>query len=245
MEHRPAVTRYRHNKNRFVISLTILALLGILAAAISIAVPLFTRQPERQQNIGTEGSEPETGWELMLVNRTNPLPEGYQVKTRALPNGLLFDKRAYKHLVDMIADGKSQGLSFVICSAYRSMDRQRELFDDQVADERANGLDHDRAVEVAATKVALPGTSEHNLGLAADIVALDYQKLDEGILNTPEYRWLRDNSYRYGFILRYPEGKSDITGIIFEPWHFRYVGKEAAEAITQSGLCLEEYLGKD
>jgi D-alanyl-D-alanine carboxypeptidase len=182
-------------------------------------------------------------WRLVLVNLSHPLPEGYTVKTRALPNGLLFDERAYDDLMDMIRDGKNQGLSFVICSAYRTIEKQQKLFDEQVGVEQAAGLSYDEAVETTKTKVAWPGTSEHNLGLAVDIVALSYQKLDRGYLDTPECQWLMANCYKYGFIVRYPENKSKITKIIFEPWHYRYVGVEAATEITEKGLCLEEYLG--
>ena len=92
--------------------------------------------------------------------------------------------------------------------------------------------------------MAYPGTSEHNLGLAADIVAKDYQLLDDKQAETPEAVWLEENCWRYGFILRYPTDKTGETGIIFEPWHYRYVGKEAAREIMEQGICLEEYLGE-
>lgn len=183
-------------------------------------------------------------WNLVLVNATHPLPGGFYVETRELPNGLGIDSRVYDDLMAMVGDAKSQGLSLVICSAYRTVEKQQELFDAEVAAKEAGGLSHDSAVAAAKTAVAQPGTSEHNLGLAADIVALAYQKLDEGYLNTPECKWLAENSWKYGFIMRYPEGKSDITKIVFEPWHYRYVGKEAAEEIKEQGVCLEEYLGE-
>ncbi len=181
-------------------------------------------------------------WRLQLVNKDNPLPQDYSAQMRELPNGLLIDARIYEDLMAMINEGESQGLDFVICSAYRSVEKQQGLFDAQVSVEMAAGLDHDQAVKTTATKVAPPGTSEHNLGLAADIVAFSYQKLDNGFCDTPECSWLRENAHRFGFILRYPEEKSSATGIIYEPWHFRYVGKEHAEAIRANGICLEEYL---
>ena len=93
--------------------------------------------------------------------------------------------------------------------------------------------------------MARPGTSEHQLGLALDIVDLDYQQLDTRQEETPEQKWLMENSWKYGFILRYPTDKSNITGIIYEPWHYRYVGKEAAKVIHEKGICLEEYLEND
>lgn len=182
-------------------------------------------------------------WRLRLVNSTHPLPEGFTVETKALPNSLQFDARAYDDLMEMMRDGKEAGLSFVICSAYRTVAKQKELFDEQVAVEQNNGLTYVQAVETTKTKVAWPGSSEHNLGLAVDIVALGYQKLDEGYLETPECKWLQENSYKYGFIMRYPQDKSNITKIIFEPWHYRYVGADAAAEIKEQGVCLEEYLG--
>ena len=99
------------------------------------------------------------------------------------------------------------------------------------------------AAKEAATVVAMPGTSEHELGLAVDLVDTDYPYLDEAQENTDTQKWLMENSWRYGFILRYPNDKSEITGIIYEPWHYRYVGKETAKAIYESGLCMEEFFG--
>ena len=106
----------------------------------------------------------------------------------------------------------------------------------------AAGYDAEEADQKAATVVARPGTSEHELGLAVDIVDADYQQLDEGQASTPVQQWLMEHCWEYGFILRYPDGKSDLTGIIYEPWHYRYVGVETAQALRESGQCLEEYL---
>ena len=92
------------------------------------------------------------------------------------------------------------------------------------------------------TVVALPGTSEHQLGLALDLVDESYQNLDEGQENTKVQKWLMQNSWRYGFILRYPTDKSSVTGIIYEPWHYRYLGRDMARDVYESGLCLEEFL---
>ena len=106
----------------------------------------------------------------------------------------------------------------------------------------AAGYDAEEADQKAATVVARPGTSEHELGLAVDIVDAGYQQLDEGQASTPVQQWLMAHCWEYGFILRYPDGKSDLTGIIYEPWHYRYVGVETAQALRESGQCLEEYL---
>ena len=102
----------------------------------------------------------------------------------------------------------------------------------------------DRSAAYAARWVAKPGTSEHQTGLALDIVAASYQLLDEGQEDTAEQKWLMENSWKYGFILRYMKDKTDITGTSFEPWHYRYVGVEDAQKITAQGVCLEEYLGR-
>ena len=134
------------------------------------------------------------------------------------------------------------GLTPVVCSAHRSVSLQQSLYDDMVDEFVSRGYDRAEAEKLAAQEVALPGTSEHHLGLAVDIVDWDYQLLDEGQEDTAVQKWLLENSWRYGFILRYPTEKTNMTGIIYEPWHYRYVGKERAKQIYDSGLCLEEWL---
>ena len=211
--------------------------------------PVPAAQDQQQKGIKSSGQQQakqvsrSQQWQLRLVNEKNPLPEGFQVETVPLhTKGQAFDSRAADYLEKMLEDGEKEGLSFVICSSYRSVARQKELFRQQVAKQKKKGLPDIKAYEEAKTVVALPGTSEHNLGLAADIVSEKYQLLDDQQAQTKEAKWLRENCYKYGFILRYPEDKKDITGIIFEPWHFRYVGLEAATEIMQRGICLEEYL---
>lgn len=186
---------------------------------------------------------PETeDWMLTLVNKWNPLPEGFTVDTAEVERGYLLDRRAVEPLRRMLADCRAAGLEPIICSAYRTNDYQTSLFDKQVNKQRGKGLGDEAAVAAAAEVVAVPGTSEHQLGLAVDLCALSYQLLDEGQEQTAEYQWLRDHCAEYGFILRYPDGTTEITGIIYEPWHFRYVGEKAAQEITDAGITLEEYL---
>ena len=186
----------------------------------------------------------ELPWYLTLVNATHPLPENFSVSTSTLPNGLAFDSRAFGALNDMLSAGRAQGLSFVVCSAYRSVEYQRQLFNNQVERYVNQGYSRAEAEALTAKEIMPPGTSDHNLGLAADIVSMDYQLLDENQANTAEQRWLMAHCWEYGFILRYPSDKQDITGIIYEPWHYRYVGVEAALAMRERGQCLEEYLGQ-
>ena len=137
---------------------------------------------------------------------------------------------------------RAAGHAPVICSSYRPHSKQQALFAGKVQRLMAAGYDAEEADQKAATVVARPGTSEHELGLAVDIVDASYQQLDEGQESTPVQQWLLEHCWEYGFILRYPDGKSDLTGIIYEPWHYRYVGVETAQALRESGQCLEEYL---
>ena len=188
-------------------------------------------------------------WYLKLVNAENPMtqedvPE-LEVET-VDENQYQVDARIVADLQDMFDAARAAGRNPVICSAFRSWDYQVSLYEnkiDRVMQEE--GLNEAQAQEKAGTVVAKPGTSEHQMGLALDIVSSEYMNLDEGQMETEDQQWLIENSWKYGFILRYPLDKSDITGIIFEPWHYRYVGKKAAKEITEQGLTLEEYLGAD
>jgi LAS superfamily LD-carboxypeptidase LdcB len=157
-------------------------------------------------------------------------------------NGLEFDERAIDQLNAMLSDATSQDLSPIVCSAYRTIEKQKTLFNNQVYKYMAKGLSQEQAETEARKYVAYPGTSEHNLGLAADIVSVDYQILDEKQADTEEIKWLIEHCSEYGFIIRYPKDKVHITGVAYEPWHFRYVGVQAAQEIMKSDLCLEEYL---
>lgn len=182
------------------------------------------------------------GWSLILVNPWNSLPEGYQVPLMDLGGGERIDSRCYHELQDMLDACRAAGLEPLICSAYRSQQTQEKLFANQVEQWTSQGYSLEKAQAEAGKVVAVPGTSEHQLGLAVDLVDVSNQMLDESQEDTPVQRWLMENSWKYGFILRYPNQKSDITGIIYEPWHYRYVGKETAAEIYEQGLCLEEYL---
>jgi D-alanyl-D-alanine carboxypeptidase len=199
-----------------------------------------------QANLGqpSQGTSKDTSesWMLVLVNAKNPLPSNHVPQLATTTQGHQFDERAAGALDAMLTAAQAEGLSPLVCSAYRSVETQRTLFDAEVASLVASGMSREQADVQARKQVAYPETSEHNLGLAADIVSRDYQLLNEAQADTPELQWLLKHCAEYGFILRYPKDKTDITGIIYEPWHFRYVGVEAATKITEGGLCLEEYL---
>lgn len=181
-------------------------------------------------------------WRLLLVNPWNPLPEGYAPVLTQLKNGQAVDERCYPALQEMMDACRAAGLEPLICSSYRTQEKQQSLFDRKVSRLLAAGLEQEAARAEASRVVAVPGTSEHQLGLAVDIVDMGYQLLDDAQAHTPVQQWLLAHCWEYGFILRYPADKEAVTGIIYEPWHYRYVGKDNAKAIRDSGLCLEEWL---
>lgn len=182
-------------------------------------------------------------WNLLLVNPWNPLPQDYSIDLVSVGSGQWVDRRCADALEEMIRDCRRAGLSPLICSSYRTQETQQGLYNAQVNDFIAQGYSRAQAEEMAATIVALPGTSEHQLGLAADIVDSNYQILESSQEDTPVQRWLMEHCSEYGFILRYPKDKTTLTGIIYEPWHYRYVGRQAAQEIMRAGICLEEYVG--
>ncbi|MBC5747133.1 M15 family metallopeptidase [Dysosmobacter sp. NSJ-60] len=181
-------------------------------------------------------------WQLLLVNPWNQLPEGYTVELTELRNGHAVDTRAYPDLQRMMDDCRAAGLEPVICSSYRTLETQQRLYENKIRRLMNEGLSREEATAQAGTVVAVPGTSEHQTGLALDIVDASYQVLDTAQESTAVQQWLMANSWEYGFILRYPGEKSDLTGIIYEPWHYRYVGQDAAREMRELGMCLEEYL---
>lgn len=190
--------------------------------------------------------ENETGaaeiYEYLLVNAWNPLDGRYTPSLVTVESGYEMDALAAQALKTMLVDGRAAGYQLKICSAYRSMEKQTSLFEKKVSQYTALGMGRTEAEAEAAKTVARPGTSEHHTGFAVDLVSEGYQILDEKQENTAEQQWLMANCSRYGFILRYPNSKTDITGIIYEPWHYRYVGVDAAKEIMDRGICLEEYL---
>ena len=181
-------------------------------------------------------------WQLLLVNRWNPIPDGYSSELTQLKQGHAVDARAYPDQQEMMDACRAAGLDPKICSSYRTQAKQQELYENKIQRLMDEGYSYERAVEEAGTVVAVPGTSEHQTGLALDIVDASYQHLDEAQEDTQVQQWLMEHSWEYGFVLRYPNGKSETTGIIYEPWHYRYVGREAAREMTELGLCLEEYV---
>lgn len=178
-------------------------------------------------------------WFLILVNKWIYLPDDYEAELTELSNGQSVDKQIYPALQKMFDAARSNGVYPVVVSGYRTAEEQQSLLDEKIADYKAEGYSSKDAITKAEAWVAVPGTSEHQLGIAVDINA-------DGINSTGQevYEWLDQNSYKFGFIRRYPPDKTDITGVINEPWHYRYVGAAAATEMYNRGICLEEYLGK-
>lgn len=200
-----------------------------------------SRQPDAEKSVLPETADLPKN--ILLVNKDNKLPENYEVELVTLEDGVNRSaKEAYEPLCNMLRAGRKEGLVFEICSAYRSVERQQELFDEDMDALLRAGYSYSRAYEEVAKETMPPGYSEHSTGLAFDIVAYDYQMLDEGQEETAENQWLQAHCAEYGFILRYPKDKEEITQISYESWHFRYVGVEAAKYITENQLTLEEYL---
>ena len=184
----------------------------------------------------------EDGSQLILVNPWNKLPDHYETELGLTENGLEISELCRKELAQMLAGCRKAGFNLRIKSANRTRGAQIHLYNKKVQQYVDLGYSKAEAQTLAATVVAVPGTSEHQLGLAVDLADADYLTLDSHQEEMPAQKWLMEHCWEYGFILRYPNGKSDITGIIYEPWHYRYVGRDLALKIRDSGLCLEEYL---
>lgn len=182
---------------------------------------------------------------LLLVNYKNAMPSDYKLDLVDTENKMQIDRRAAEPLKQMLNDCRKAGYNPYLRSAYRSIETQTALYNRKVNSYKNQGLKQKEAEQKASMWVAYPGKSEHNLGLAVDIVDQNYQQLDESQEKRDTQKWLMQNCWKYGFILRYPTNKKSITHINYEPWHYRYVGKENAKMIKNSGLCLEEYLGKE
>lgn len=181
-------------------------------------------------------------WTLILVNRNYILPEDYVPDLDYAVTGdtssKKLDSRVAPHYNEMYLAAKEDGITLTTVSGYRSWDLQKSNFERKINKYLDMGYSKVEATQEAATIILPPGTSEHNAGLAMDICSLE-----QSFENTEEFEWLMENAEDYGFVLRYPKDKQDKTEIIYEPWHWRYVGVENAKKINASGLCLEEYLG--
>lgn len=183
-----------------------------------------------------QSSTDDTEWNLTLVNKWNPIPDNYEINLVEVPGGEKVDERIYEPLMEMLEAAKKENWDQLpkVVSGYRTQEKQQKFYDEKIAEYKQQGYSENEAVEQAKQWVAVPGYSEHQIGIAVDINGATYDL----------YFWLQENSYKYGFIFRYPAGKTDVTGTAEEVWHYRYVGVEVATEMYEQGLCLEEYLDR-
>jgi len=225
--------RAKQSRPIAVIMLLVCALACLLASSNTF---LGIKQKNYEPSSGgycNSGSE----WQLVLVNKWNPAPANYQVEFVELSNGQLVDKRIYPALQDMFDSARQNGTYPIVVSGYRTKADQKALLDKKISQYMASGYTKKDAEAAAKEWVAKPGESEHQLGIAVDINSDGNRSTGEEV-----YQWLEENAWKFGFIRRYPPGKSSLTGVNSERWHYRYVGEEAALAIYGNQLCLEEYL---
>lgn len=178
-------------------------------------------------------------WRLILINQQNSIPDNYNIMLTTLANGQKVDARILPELQLMFDDMRKEGLSPKVTWGYRSFEDQFNLFNEAYKERIEKGMSDEDAIIDTTKSVAEPGKSEHEIGLAVDI---NSTKSQEDTLSI--YNWLKNNSYKYGFILRYPDNKIDITGLLYEPWHYRYVGVNHATEIYNLDLTLEEYISR-
>ena len=235
------VKKRRRGLLALILTLVILAAAGFFLRdqvkdALRTAKNLLL-QTELGENAGKIDTE-NLPWYLTLVNREYPVPEDWDIELTELRDDQRVDSRIYPDLQAMFDACRAEGLTPLVWSSYRTEADQRRILDDKIASFRDQGYGEESAREEALRWAIEPGYSEHQLGLSVDI-----NSEDEALSASPDvYAWMKEHCAEYGFILRYPEDKEEITGIAYEAWHFRYVGREAAEEIMTKGICLEEYL---
>lgn len=203
-----------------------------------ISAALLNKLGEAVQPVQEPREPQELPWNLTLVNWEHPISADWKSEFTELRYGEKVDTRMYPYLQEMFDDCRAAGLKPLVYSGYRSRETQTALFAQKVEEYQAAGSAREEAELLASQWVARPGTSEHELGLAVDVNSEDSDECPDQAV----YDWLAAHCQEYGFILRYPADKVEITGVQFEPWHFRYVGQEAAREIVTRGITLEEYL---
>ena len=213
---------------------TRLILIGVVLAALVLAF-LWWR-------IGNWADQKQNTQLLLLVNAANPLEKEPNPDFALLDDGHMLDVRCSAPLEQMLADARAARHEVLVIEAYISRYEQQALYDEKVEELLSSGMDEENARTAAAQVVPPPGCSEHELGLAVDLADAEQPELDAQQAAAPAQEWLRENSWRYGFILRYPENGRAVTGVDYVPWHYRYVGQEAAGQIHELGITLEEYL---
>ncbi len=245
------IKKRKLNKKKVAILIILIIMIGILITKTKKKNKITETSVEQNSEITSETSTNEENqeqnpieekeindWRLTLANYENLLPENFEVKVESIDGTRQFDARAIGELKDMMNAMRNDGISNIwVQSAYRSVARQKELYDNSVQKYLQQGKTKEEAEELTNDYINKPGSSDHNLGLAVDFNYVDnkFEKLDG-------FKWLKENAENYGFILRYPKDKEDITKISYESWHWRYVGVEHAKKMNELNMCLEEYV---
>ena len=177
-------------------------------------------------------------WRLVLVNHDNLLPKDFKIELSNIDKTRKFYSRAIQYLFSMMRDMKKDGIyNFWVQSAYRDPEYQENLYNVKKQEYIDSGLSEEEAEKLTNQTINKPWTSEHNLGLA-----VDFNYVDNDFEKTKAFEWLEENAEKYGFILRYKKEKEEITKIVYEPWHWRFVGEENAKEMNELDMCLEEYV---
>lgn len=209
------------------------------------SLPSSSTEEEPAQEADPLAAFSREDWQLILVNAQHPLEEELAVELEPV-YGYQFDRRAAEALQAMVDGGTAAGFQVQLVDTYRSFAASQANLDRRIRQlVEEDGCTQEEARAIAVRWIAPPGQSEHNTGLAVDLVTVEYrqanQLLNHNFEEDPFFSWLIAHCADYGFILRYPKDKEEITGITYEPWHYRYVGEEAARYIMDHGLCLEEF----
>lgn len=224
-------SRWRKKKQQIFLNFFMLVCILIIIFCIGVL--------KNRENVDSAQNHDTGEWYLTLVNKWNPMPANTNIETVELTNGECVDKRIYPYLQEMFDDARAAGIYPIVRSGFRTRQEQEEIYDDRMKEYQGQGMSEEEARAETELWVAIPGTSEHELGLAVDINADKIHS--EG---AQVYAWLSEHAHLYGFINRYPSDKTALTGVANEPWHYRYVGVKAAAEIHEKGICLEEYLGR-
>ena len=204
-----------------------------------------TEQPVVETTAAPVDDIPRDEWYLKLVNAENPLPDSYgEQEMTSFGGGFYFDERIIESLEQMMDAAEEDGAELRVISGYRGVNRQTDRHEAEVRAYKNRGYSEEDALALASMEEPSYWECEHSLGLAVDLMDSAHSSTSIAFDETEEFAWLMEHAAEYGFILRYPEDKVEVTGMVYEPWHFRYVGQEQAQKIKESGLCLEEYLAQ-
>lgn len=232
----------KKRKNRKLLIIVIIIIMAIVIINKNKSTAINKEEEKIKEKSRTiiekDNIQKELGWNLTLVNFENKLSDNYELKLEKIDEYRKFDSRAIKYLNELLNDIRKDGINDLwVQSSYRSIEEQTQVYNAKVQEYIRQGKSKEEAKILTEEVINRPGYSEHNLGLA-----VDFNYVKSNFETTKAYKWLENNAENYGFILRYPKGKEEITKVNYEPWHWRYVGKEHAQKINKFNLCLEEYI---